>query len=333
MKANLLRLLARRPPILADGQWAPCCTPTAYPSTAASTSRISASRIWCCASTEYLQAGADLLETSTFGANRFKLGHHGLASRVPRNQPAAVARARGGLRRRAGHPDRRRIGPLGVRLAPTGRVAREQASATYQEQAAALIAAGVDLLVIETQIDPEEAVLAIQAARRAGEVPVAASLTFTRELYPGNGGRPEQSLAVLVKAGASIVGANCSQGPEQLTAAWFLRLGDWRQTPVSLMPNAGWPMEAAGRIKYGQPDLFCRVCRRHVGQKSIRILGGCCGPPQSTSPPCARPSTIPGAVPAVQSRDIARRPAADLPSAPRRRSSVRIPTSLGAALA
>jgi homocysteine S-methyltransferase len=164
---------------------------------------------------------------------------------------------------------------------------------------------------------------------------VAASLTFTRELYPGNGGRPEQSLAVLVRAGASIVGANCSQGPEQLSQLHGSFARVIGRTPVSLMPNAGWPEEAAGRIKYpASPIYFAEFAEAMSVRKSVRILGGCCGTTPEHIAAMRQAIDHPRrSARRVQSRDIARRPTADLPSAPRRRSSVRMPTSLGAALA
>lgn len=164
----------------------------------------------------YIQAGADLIETNTFGANAYKLAAHGLDHQVGEINAAGV-----GLARREAHSSGRpgvvagSVGPLGVCLAPYRRVRPEQAFKAFREQMVALVEAGVDLLAIETQVDLEEVRLALLAARSIGPVPVLVSMSFTRDDRTLLGDEPEVIAAALMELGAEVIGANCSGGPSQ----------------------------------------------------------------------------------------------------------------------
>jgi methionine synthase / methylenetetrahydrofolate reductase(NADPH) len=221
----------------------------------------------------YLAAGADLIQTNTFGANRFKLAAHGLQDQVAAINQAGVAAAR-----QAGAPlvagD---VGPLGVRLAPYGRVQPEQARQAFSEQIDSLVAAGVDLLILETFSDLYEIREAITAAKQHEGMPVVATMTFTRDDRTLLGDSPAQAARALLEAGADVIGVNCSGGPAQ---AWRI-LRQIRQaapsTRLSVMPNAGWPEQAGGRIMYpANPDYFGEYALAFC-EAGASLVGGCCG--------------------------------------------------------
>jgi methionine synthase I (cobalamin-dependent)/5,10-methylenetetrahydrofolate reductase len=226
----------------------------------------------------YLQAGAQIIETNTFGANRFKLDGHGLEAHVTDINAAAVELARravaesGQLALVAGS-----VGPLGVRLEPFGRVRAEQAFDAFKEQISALVDAGVDLLVLETHSDLYELQEAVRAARAITDLPLVASMTFTRDDRTLLGDTAHHVAEALAVSGADIIGANCSEGPAQL-----LRLVGKMQAaapglPLSVMPNAGWPERVADRIMYpATPDYFSDFAQQ-AALAGVQLIGGCCG--------------------------------------------------------
>ncbi len=226
----------------------------------------------------YIDAGAQLIETNTFGANRFKLAVHGLDSRLDEINTAAVQLARRVIE--ASSKDvllAGSIGPLGVRLAPFGRVKPHQAYDAFREQIAFLVAAEIDVLIIETQSDLHEARQAIRAARDVTDCPVIATVTFTRDDRTLLGDNPSSVAKQLVESGADIIGANCSGGPAQLLRV----IHQMRQTVpdalFSTMPNAGWPERVAGRIMYpATADYFADYALAFC-EAGVSIIGGCCG--------------------------------------------------------
>jgi homocysteine S-methyltransferase len=169
------------------------------------------------------------------------------------------------------------IGPLGVRIAPFGRVQPEEARAAFAEQIAVLADAGADLLIIETFSDLYEIQEAIHAAKGTTSLPVIASMTFTRDDRTVLGDDPAKVARTLSEAGADVIGVNCSGGPAQL-----LRLLKAMRQAVpngrfSVMPNAGWPEQVGGRIMYpADPDYFgdYALSFREAGAS---VVGGCCG--------------------------------------------------------
>jgi len=226
----------------------------------------------------YIDAGAEVILTNTFGANRYKLAEHRLADQVEQINRAGVE-----LARRVVYASFRDVlvagdvGPLGVRLVPYGRVQKAQAREAFAEQIGALVDAGVDLIVIETMTDLQETVEAVRAAREAGDVPVVASMTFTRDDRTLLGDAPERVAQRVAQAGADVIGVNCSGGPVQL-----LRIVGQMRTAVPegrfwVKPNAGWPEQVAGRIRYpATPDYFGDYvwAFRKAGAD---VVGGCCG--------------------------------------------------------
>jgi homocysteine S-methyltransferase len=218
------------------------------------------------------------LETNSFGANRFKLAAHGLETRVAEINAAAVTLARQAIRAAgvealvAGS-----VGPLGVRLAPFGRVKPAQAREAFREQIAALAEAGADLIIVETQYDLYELLEAVGAAREVCDLPVVASVTFTRDDRTLLGDSPRRAARLLLESGAYVIGANCSGGPAQL-----LRLAQQirqvaPQIPLALMPNAGWPEQVSGRIMYpATPEYFAEYAVAFA-RAGASLVGGCCG--------------------------------------------------------
>ncbi len=231
---------------------------------------------------QYLEAGAQILLTNTFGANRFRLAEHGLEDRVAEINRAGVELARRAIL--AAFKENQvlvagDIGPLGVRLAPFGRVSPEEARAAFREQIQALVDAGVDLLVIETMVSLDEAHQAFLAAREvAPHLPVVVSMTYTRDDRTLLGETPAQVARQLRDWGVDVVGANCSGGPAQLLRVLKAMRKAVPEALYWVKPNAGWPERLpGGRILYpATPDYFGDYARQfaHWG---ARFIGGCCG--------------------------------------------------------
>ena len=231
----------------------------------------------------YIDAGSDLIETNTFGANRFKLTEHGLQEQVGPINRAAVAVARrviaGSFREvlLAGS-----IGPLGVRLAPLGRVPFAEAQAAFAEQIEALATAepaGVDLILIETMSDIKEIEAAVAAARAvAPDLPIVAQMTFTRDDKTLLGYPPDVLATHLSKLDVDAVGINCSGGPAQVLRLISIVRQLAPDLAISAAPNAGWPEQmAGGRVMYpATPDYFGDYARAFA-EAGVNLIGGCCG--------------------------------------------------------
>jgi homocysteine S-methyltransferase len=226
----------------------------------------------------YIEAGAQLILTNTFGTNRFKLSKHGLDDHV-----VQLSRAGVDLARRVVAASFREVlvagsvGPLGVRIAPFGRVQPEQARAAFAEQISALAEAGADLIVIETMSDLYEIREAIRAAKETCKLPIVASVTFTRDDRTVLGDDPAKVARTLKETGVDVMGVNCSGGPAQLLRI-LKQMG--QAVPDGkfwVKPNAGWPEQVGGRIMYpADPEYFGEYALsfREVG---ACIIGGCCG--------------------------------------------------------
>ena len=227
----------------------------------------------------YIDAGAEVILTNTFGANRYKLAEHGLDKQL-----ADINRAGVDLARRVVSASFREVlvagdvGPLGVRLAPFGRVQLEQARAVFAEQIAALAESGVDLIAIETMTDLYEVVEALQAAREVAEaLPVVASMTFTRDDRTLLGDSPAKVARRMREAGADILGVNCSGGPVQLLRLLRKLRATVPDARFWVKPNAGWPEQVAGRIMYpATPEYFGEYAWAFA-EAGADVLGGCCG--------------------------------------------------------
>jgi len=232
----------------------------------------------------YIEAGAEIVETNTFGANRFRLMEHRLADQVADINAAGVRLARAAAEL-AGRPVfvAGSIGPTGARLAPTGVITPDEARAAFRAQAAALAEAGADLLIIETFSDLTEIEAAIRAAQEVCDLPIIAQMTFTQDLRTPIGHTPEAVAQALAALGVAVAGINCSVGParvltvaEDFLAALRAASADGR-VKVSAQPNAGWPEYISGRIMYpATPEYFGDYARRFV-LAGTSVIGGCCG--------------------------------------------------------
>ncbi|MBN2085405.1 MAG: bifunctional homocysteine S-methyltransferase/methylenetetrahydrofolate reductase [Anaerolineales bacterium] len=224
---------------------------------------------------DYLAAGAQILEANTFGANRFKLSACGLEGKQEAVIRAGVELARkeaGSSALVAGS-----IGPLGVRLAPYGRVKAEQAEAAFREQAALILQSGADLILIETMSDVNEALAALKAARAAGAQFVGVSFTFTRDGLTLLGDSPAGVARAAADAGADLIGVNCSSGPAQAIRILRAMRAAAPKVRFSAMPNAGWPERTGGRILYPAGAEYFGGYAREFAEAGASLIGGCCG--------------------------------------------------------
>ncbi len=224
---------------------------------------------------EYRHAGAHILQTNSFGSNRFRLETHGLGNKVHEIAKRSVTLAKavaGDDCFVAGS-----VGPLGKRLEPIGRVTLEQAEEVFAEQIAALVEGGVDFILLETISDLREAAAAMAAARSVSEdLPVVAQMTFTDEGKTVHGYKPEEVVRALSEAGAIAVGANCSVGPMPLTEVVerMLRVPD---VILACQPNAGMPQYYNGRFVYLTSPEYMAEYARHFALHGCHLVGGCCG--------------------------------------------------------
>lgn len=227
---------------------------------------------------DYVDAGVQILETNTFGANRFKLALHGLEDFLAEINSTGVKIAQKVVQDSgrevliAGS-----VGPLGVRISPLGRIKREEAQEAYSQQIDVLVQAGVDLIIIETQNDLHETLEAIRAARSISQLPIIATMTFTRDDRTLLGDSPAHVARVLSDSGASVIGANCSEGPAQMLRILRKMRQAAPESIYSVMPNAGWPERVAGRILYpATAEYFADYTMAFI-EAGAKIIGGCCG--------------------------------------------------------
>ncbi len=227
---------------------------------------------------EYIRAGAELIETNTFGANRYRLAHHGATepARVVNRAGAQLAR---NAREEVGEAVfvAGAMGPLGKPVAPLGTIAREEAFDAYREQVEGLVEGGVDLLIIETQSDLAEAAIAIQAARSVTDHhPLVLQMTFTEDGRTLYGAYPEDVARAVDGTMVDVLGANCSVGPQTLLDM-IERLARRTKLPLSVMPNAGLPRFVNGRFVYlSSPEYLAEYATRFAAA-GARLVGGCCG--------------------------------------------------------
>ena len=232
--------------------------------------------------TAYLDAGAEVIETNTFGANRFKLAEYGLEDRVAEINRAGVRLARQAIKE-SGRADAYvagSVGPLGVRLAPFGRVSAEQAREAFREQIAALCDAGADLIILETFSDLAELREAAHAAREVCDLPIVAQVTFTRDDRTLLGDTPQQAALALADLDVDLIGANCSGGPAQIMrVVQQMRAALPPDAPVrfSAMPNAGWPENVGGRVMYASGPGYFAEYAVALREHGVSLIGGCCG--------------------------------------------------------
>jgi homocysteine S-methyltransferase len=220
----------------------------------------------------YVRAGADVLETNTFGANRFKLEQFGLGDKLREINAAGVRIARQAARGQAFVAGA--IGPLGVRVEPWGKTGLDEAESAFREQAEAL--AGVDLFMLETFGDVAELGAAVRGVRAVSDKPIVAQLTTGDDGATADGTPPEQFTAELATLGADVIGLNCSVGPAAMLET-IERIAERTTARLSVQPNAGRPRDVEGRNIYlSSPEYMASYARRFVAA-GVRLVGGCCG--------------------------------------------------------
>lgn len=241
---------------------------------------------------EYLRAGAEVVETNTFGANRFKLEEHGLAHRVAEINAAGVRLARDAVNASGKQAFvLGSVGPLGVQLAPVGAISRQEAHEAFREQITALASEQPDALIFETFANLPEITEAIRAAQSVTNLPLVAQMTFTNDGVTTYGYTPTQVAHALAALKVNVIGVNCSVGPARVLPVIEQIIRTVREDPrkpglvyFSAQPNAGFPEASGGRIFYpATPDYFGDYARRFA-EAGVSLIGGCCG----TTPPHIR---------------------------------------------
>lgn len=225
--------------------------------------------------TAHLAAGAEIVTTNTFGANRFQLEKHGLSGEAAAINRAGVAVARSAAL--GGQPVFGSVGPTGETIGSVADARAGEVRGAFAEQIASLVAAGVDALLIETFTSLAEARLALAAAREtAPDLGVAVLTTFSERAVTELGTSPRRVAAELTRAGADAVGSNCGVGPES-TLAVLERMREATDLPLVAQPNAGIPARVDGRFLYpSSPDYFAHYAKRYLSL-GVRLICGCCG--------------------------------------------------------
>lgn len=228
---------------------------------------------------EYIKSGVDIIETNSFGANRFRLLHHGLDKKVyDINKTAAVIakdEARGGVFIAGA------IGPLGVGVEPLGKLSGIKAKEAFLEQAEGLLDGGVDLFILETFSDLNELHLAYLAVRelcstKGRKLPVITQVTFNDDGNTVYGISPEKAAREMESWGPDAMGGNCGVGPRTMLKS-VQKMAEVSSVPLSVMPNAGFPKTVEGRNIYlSTPEYFATYAKRFI-RSGVRIVGGCCG--------------------------------------------------------
>lgn len=223
---------------------------------------------------DYVAAGAEILETNTFGANPFKLAHHGLAAetRTLNREAARIACAAAGNRAAVAGA----IGPLGLRIEPFGATAVSEARDAFREQALGLLEGGVHGFVLETFSDLEELRAAVDAVRGVTDLPVIAQLTLGPDGRTAYGTDPATFGPLVAALGVDALGINCSVGPQGVLDA-VEQLARVTSLPITAQPNAGLPRAVGDRTLYmASPEYMASYARRMI-EAGARFVGGCCG--------------------------------------------------------
>ena len=229
---------------------------------------------------EYIKAGADVILTNTFGANRIKLRSFGREADILKINEIAVNIAKGAIDKE-GSLEKRifiagSVGPTGKILEPYGDLKVSELYENYKEQVAILEKAGVDLIILETFYDLEEIKAALKATKENTDLMVIASMTFDKNLKTIYGVDPERAVTVLENKGADVVGANCGTGPEVLYKVLKI-MKKVSKTYLMVEPNAGMPELLEGKVVYpASPKIMADYTEKFVNL-GLNLIGGCCG--------------------------------------------------------
>jgi methionine synthase / methylenetetrahydrofolate reductase (NADH) len=225
---------------------------------------------------EYLQAGADVIETNTFGSTSFRLLNYGFADKVRAINLEGVKLAREAAKSFDAYVAGS-VGPLGIRIEPLGKTSREEARDAFREQISALVEAGADLLILETFGYLEELHQAILAAHDVDpKIPVVAQVTIDEEGNCLDGSSPEVFTQRMEEWGADVIGCNCSVGPVAMLDA-VEQMRRFTNLPLAAQPNAGIPRSVEGRNIYLCSPEYMASYTRKFANAGVRLVGGCCG--------------------------------------------------------
>jgi homocysteine S-methyltransferase len=252
----------------------------------------------------YVRAGAEILETNTFGANPVKLSAFNLEDRTEELNSAAARIAKAASRDRACVVGA--IGPLGIRIEPWGPTARDEAVELFQRQVHGLLDGGVDGFILETFADVDELHTAFRAVRSLTDRPVFAQMSFGEDGLSSYGTSVETATQQITEWGADVVGLNCSVGPAAMLDA-IERMVQVTGLPISALPNAGLPRDVGDRKIYlAAPEYMARYARRMV-EAGVMFVGGCCGTTPEHTEKIAEfvAAAQPRRTPVYVSRDIA----------------------------
>ena len=226
----------------------------------------------------YIEAGAELITTNTFGASPLNLATHGLAEKTEEINRAAVRAIRSEVEARA--LISASVGPTGKILTPYGDTEPAAMADGFSRQIGALIEAGADLICIETMMDLEEARLAVAAARScSATIPVVATMTFNatpRGFFTTLGNTVEQACSALTDAGADLVGSNCGNGIEAMIEL-AREFAAHTRVPIVIQSNAGLPENRGGELHYPESPEFMAERVGELMELGVAIIGGCCG--------------------------------------------------------
>lgn len=222
----------------------------------------------------YIESGADIIETNTFGASCLKLEHYGLADRAKEINQAAVKAAKTAAAGRAKVAGA--MGPTGRFIAPLGDLDFDEAYAAFFEQASALAEAGADYILIETSIDIQEMRAALLAAKTATRLPVICQMSYSEDGRTVTGTDPQTAAITLEALGADIIGANCSLGPEQLITIVETLAANCSR-PISVQPNAGMPHLIDGKTVFPMSAADMGTWAPKLIEAGATFIGGCCG--------------------------------------------------------
>ena len=278
--AGLLARLRRGEVVVGDGAWGTLLIAEAGLAPGAPPERVilDAPEIVGAIARRYLEAGAEILTTNTFGGTPLRLAAHGLAERceeINRRAVELVRKAAGGRALVSGS-----VGPTGTLLAPLGPARPAEVEAAFERQLDALAAAGADLFCIETMTDLAEAVLAVRAARASSAgLPVMVTMTFERTrrgFFTVMGASIEQAVRALLDEGADILGSNCGNGSDTMVevARGFRAL---TAAPIAIQPNAGLPEHRGSALVYPETPEFMAAQVEGLLAAGVQIIGGCCG--------------------------------------------------------
>jgi 5-methyltetrahydrofolate--homocysteine methyltransferase len=276
--ATFLDRLRRGPAILGDGAWGTMLMARGLP-TGDAPERVCLERpeLLSEIAALYLEAGAEVVTTNTFGANPARLSLHGLEGSLEEICRAAVAAVRQAVGERAWVSGS--VGPTGKLLAPLGDLDPSAARDGFARQAAALAAAGADLLCVETMTDLAEAEVAVRAARAAAPgLPIVATMSFEatrRGYFTVMGASPAKAAVRFAEAGADVVGANCGDGAAMAGIARELRASG--PLPVAVRPNAGLPTLVDGALTWPEAPEAMAARVPELLDAGVSLLGGCCG--------------------------------------------------------